>query len=100
MLGTMEIGDATPKLSDLEAVLVPLVPALERLQNAQVEQRRVGGAGDLSAMLAVKATNEKTNARVAPLGQRRQAGQGELEGELGGAGPRAGLPAAENGPAP
>src|SRR3954468_2997224 len=78
-----EIGDTAPKLSDLEAVLVPLVPALERLQNAQVEQRRVVVAGDLSAMLAVNTTIEETSARIALLEQRRQAIQNELEDELG-----------------
>lgn len=71
------------RLADLEAVLVPLVPALERLQAAQVEQRRVVVSGDLSAMLAVNATIEETSARIALLEQRRQAIQTELEEDLG-----------------
>jgi hypothetical protein len=92
---TLEIGDATPKLSDLEAVLVPLVPALERLQSAQVEQRRVVVAGDLGAMLAVNATIEETSARIALLEQRRQAVQADLEEELGVQGLRSVLRAAD-----
>jgi hypothetical protein len=71
------------RLADLEAVLVPLVPALERLHSAQVEQRQVVVSGDLSAMLAVNATIEETSARIALLEQRRQAIQAELEEDLG-----------------
>jgi hypothetical protein len=80
---TTGIDDATPRLANLEAVLVPLVPALERLQNAQLEQRRVVVAGDLKAMLAVNTTIEESSARIALLEQRRQAVQAELESELG-----------------
>jgi hypothetical protein len=83
------IGDATLRLADLEAVLVPLVPALERLQGAQIEQRRVVVAGDLKAMLFVNTTIEETSARIAILEQRRQAIQTELESELGVQGLRA-----------
>jgi len=64
------------------AVLVPLVPAIERLQTAQVEQRRVVVAGDLTAMLAINATIEETSARISLLEQRRQVIQTELEEEL------------------
>jgi hypothetical protein len=80
---TTGIDDATPRLANLEAVLVPLVPALERLQNAQIEQRRVVVAGDLRAMLAVNTTIEESSARIALLEQRRRAVQTELESELG-----------------
>jgi len=80
---TTEIDDASPRLATLEAVLVPLVPALERLQNAQVEQRRVVVAGDLRAMLAVNTTIEESSARIAILEQRRRTIQAELESELG-----------------
>jgi hypothetical protein len=86
---TTGIDDATPHLANLEAVLVPLVPALERLQNAQLEQRRVVVAGDLKAMLAVNTTIEESSARIAFLEQRRQAIQAELESELGVQGLRA-----------
>ena len=88
------IVDATPRLADLEAVLVPLVPALERLQGAQLEQRRVVVAGDLKAMLHVNTTIEESSARIAILEQRRQAIQTELESELGVQGLRAVLSAA------
>jgi hypothetical protein len=91
---TTEIGETMPQLADLEAVLVPLVPALERLQTAQVEQRRVVVAGDLSAMLAVNATIEETSARISLLEQRRQAVQADLEEELGVQGLRSVLMAA------
>jgi hypothetical protein len=75
-------GETSTRLAELEAVLVPLVPALERLHSAQLEQRRVVVAGDLSAMLAVNATIEETSARIAVLEQRRQSVQAELEAEL------------------
>jgi hypothetical protein len=91
---TPEIADATPRLAALEAVLVPLVPALERLHGAQLEQRRVVVAGDLGAMLTVNTTIEETSARIALLEQRRQAVQTELEEELGVQGLRAVLTAA------
>ena len=87
-------GGVTHRLADLEAVLVPLVPALERLHAAQIEQRRVVVAGDLSAMIAINTTIEETSARIALLEQRRQAIQSELEGELGVEGLRAVLKAA------
>ena len=87
-------GTATLRLADLEAVLVPLVPALERLQGAQLEQRRVVVAGDLKAMLTVNTTIEETSARIAILEQRRQAIQTELESELGVQGLRAVIVAA------
>ncbi len=70
-------------LADLEAVLVPLVPALARLHDAQVEQRRVVVAGDLTSIVAANATVEEASARVASLEQRRQAAQAELEAALG-----------------
>ena len=87
-------GGVTHRLADLEAVLVPLVPALERLHAAQIEQRRVIVAGDLSAMIATNTAIEETSARIALLEQRRQAIQSELEGELGVGGLRAVLKAA------
>ena len=87
-------GAVTHRLADLEAVLVPLVPALERLQSAQIEQRRVIVVGDLSAMVSINTTIEETSARIALLEQRRQAIQSELEAELGVEGLRAVLTAA------
>jgi hypothetical protein len=80
-------------LDDLEAALVPLVPALERLFDAQVEQRRVVVTEDLSAIVAANATLEEASARVASLEQRRQAAQAMLEAELGVVGLRAVLAA-------
>src|SRR5829696_8926877 len=71
------------RLADLEAALVPLVPALERLYDAQAEQRRMVVAGDLAAIVAANATMEEASARVASLEQRRQALQTVLEAELG-----------------
>lgn len=94
MMAATGIGDATLRLADLEAVLVPLVPALERLQGAQLEQRRVVVAGDLKAMLSVNTTIEETSARIAILEQRRQAIQTELEADLGVQGLRAVITAA------
>jgi hypothetical protein len=95
-----EIGAvAHRRLADLEAVLTPLVPALEQLQRAQVEQRRVVVIGDLSAMLKVNTTIEETSARIALLEQRRQTIQAELEGELGVEGLRAVLKTAAVAPA-
>ena len=87
-------GGVTHRLADLEAVLVPLVPALERLHAAQIEQCRVVVVGDLSAMIAINTTIEETSARIALLEHRRQAVQSELEGELGVEGLRAVLKAA------
>jgi hypothetical protein len=87
------------RLADLEAVLTPLVPALEQLQRAQTEQRRVVVLGDLSAMLAVNTTLEETGARIALLEQRRQAIQAELEAGLGVEGLRAVLKVAAIAPA-
>jgi flagellar biosynthesis/type III secretory pathway chaperone len=74
---------ARQRLADLEAVLVRLVPALERLGDAQREQRRVVVAGDLSAIVATTAVIEETSARIALLEGRRQAIQTELEAGLG-----------------
>ena len=71
------------QLAELEAVLVPLVPALERLHDAQLEQRRVVVAGDLGGMVVVNTAIEDTSAQIALLEQRRQAVQAELEAELG-----------------
>jgi hypothetical protein len=88
------LGGVAHRLADLEAVLVPLVPVLERLQDAQIEQRRVIVLGDLSAMVSINTTIEETSARVALLEQRRQAIQSELEAELGVEGLRAVLTAA------
>jgi hypothetical protein len=92
-------GVAHRRLADLEAVLTPLVPALEQLQRAQIEQRRVVVLGDLSAMLEVNTTIEETSARIALLEQRRQSIQAELEGALGVAGLRAVLKTAAIAPA-
>jgi hypothetical protein len=89
-----QVGDASPRLAELEAVLVPLVPVLERLHGEQLEQRRVVAAGDLNAMLAINARIEETGARIGLLEQRRQAVQAELEAELGVQGLRAVLKAA------
>jgi hypothetical protein len=88
------LGGVTHRLADLEAVLVPLVPVLERLHSAQIEQRRVVVVGDLSAMVSINTTIEETSARIALLEQRRQAIQSELEAELGVEGLRAVLTAA------
>jgi flagellar biosynthesis/type III secretory pathway chaperone len=95
-----EIGAVSHRrFADLEAVLTPLVPALEQLQRAQIEQRRVVVLGDLSAMLKVNMTIEETSARIALLEQRRQNIQAELEGELGVEGLRAVLKTATIAPA-
>ena len=95
-----ETGGVTHRrFADLEAVLIPLVPALEQLQRAQIEQRRVVVIGDLSAMLKVNTTIEETSARIALLEQRRQAIQAELEGELSVEGLRAVLKTAAIAPA-
>jgi hypothetical protein len=95
-----ETGGVTHRrFADLEAVLISLVPALEQLQRAQIEQRRVVVLGDLSAMLKVNTTIEETSARIALLEQRRQNIQAELEGELGVEGLRAVLKAAAIDPA-
>lgn len=88
-------GSLAPGLADLEAVLVPLVPALERLHGAQLEQRRLVVAGDLGAMVSVNATIEETSARIAGLEHRRQMIQSQLEAELGVHGLRAVLKAAQ-----
>ena len=93
------IGGVTHRLADLEAVLVPLVPVLERLHEAQLEQRRVIVVGDLSAMIAINTTIEETSARIALLEQRRQAVQAELEAELDVEGLRAVLKTAAIAPA-
>ena len=76
-------------LADLEAVLVPLVPALQRLHEAQAEQRRVAMDGTLASIVAANATIEEASARVATLEQRRQVAQEELETALGVQGLRA-----------
>lgn len=76
------LGGVAHRLADLEAVLAPLVPALERLHAAQIEQRRVVVVGDLSAMVSINTTIEETGARIALLEQRRQAVPAELEAEL------------------
>jgi hypothetical protein len=85
---------AGARLSELEAVLAPLVPALERLHDAQLEQHRVVVAGDLGKMVAINTAIEETSARIALLEQRRMALQAELEAELGVQGLRAVLKAA------
>jgi hypothetical protein len=88
------IGGVTHRLADLEAVLTPLVPALEQLHTAQIEQRRQVVAGDLSAMVTVNTAIQDTSARIALLEERRQSIQAELEAELGVQGLRAVLMAA------
>lgn len=95
--GVRDVGlsrGVRPRLAELEAVLAPLVPALEALHAAQLEQRTVVVAGDLSAMVVVNTRIEETSARIALLEQRRQAVQAELEEELGVQGLRAVLKAA------
>jgi hypothetical protein len=87
-------GNSELRLADLEAVLVPLVPALERLNQAQQEQRRVVVAGDLGGIIVTTTAIEETSARIALLEQRRQTIQTELEAELGVQGLRAVLSAA------
>jgi hypothetical protein len=87
-----------PRLAELEAVLEPLVPVLERLHLAQLEQRRVVVAGDLRKMVVVNSTIEETSARIALLEGRRQAIQAELEAELGVQGLRSVLRAARIAP--
>jgi hypothetical protein len=82
------------RLAELEAALAPLVPALERLSEAQVEQRRAIVEGDLASIAAANAAIEEASARVASLEQRRQSAQTDLEGELGVQGLRAVLSAA------
>jgi len=76
-------------LADLEAVLVPLVPALKRLHEAQAEQRRVAMDGTLASIVAANGTIEEASARVATLEQRRRVAQEELETALGVRGLRA-----------
>ncbi|HZO29203.1 MAG TPA: flagellar protein FlgN [Chloroflexota bacterium] len=93
------LGGVAHRLADLEAVLIPLVPVLEQLQHAQIEQRQVIVNGDLSAMVVVNTRIEETSARIALLEQRRQAIQSELEGELGVHGLRAVLKTARMVPA-
>jgi hypothetical protein len=93
-----ETGITHPRLAALEAVLVPLVPALERLHGAQLEQRAVVVAGDLRKMVVINSTIEETSARIALLEGRRQAIQAELEAELGVQGLRSVLKAARIAP--
>ena len=93
-----ESGPTHPRLAELEAVLEPLVPVLERLHQAQLEQRRVVVAGDLRKMVVVNSTIEETSARIALLEGRRQAIQAELEAELGVQGLRSVLRAARIAP--
>lgn len=86
-------------LAGLEAVLEPLVPALERLHEAQVEQRRVIVGGDLTSIASANATIEEASARVATLEQRRQLAQEALEAQLGVQGLRAIINTADIDPA-
>lgn len=83
-----------PRFAALEAALTPLVPVLARLQEAQLEQRRVVVAGDLRKMVVVNSVIEETSARIALLEGRRQAIQADLEADLGVHGLRAVLKAA------
>ena len=89
-----EIGGVTHRLADLEAVLTPLVPALEQLHGAQIEQRRLVVAGELSAMVTINTSIQDISTRIALLEERRQAIQTQLEAELGVQGLRAVLKAA------
>ena len=89
-----QMRTAEVRLAELEAVLVPLVPALERLHQAQHEQRRVVVTGDLGGIIVTTTTIEETSARIALLEQRRRTIQTELETELGVQGLRAVLKAA------
>ncbi len=83
------IGDVPHRLADLESVLTPLVPALEQLHTAQIEQRRLVVAGELGAIVTITTTIQDTSARIAQLEVRRQAIQSELEAGLGVQGLRA-----------
>jgi hypothetical protein len=82
-------GNVAHRLADLENVLVPLVPALEQLHTAQIEQRRLVVAGDLSAMVTINTAIQDISAKIGLLEQRRQSIQAELEAELGVQGLRA-----------
>jgi flagellar FlgN protein len=95
----MVTGSAESPLTGLEAVLVPLVPALERLHDAQVEQRRVIVGGDLTSIVTANTTIEAASARVATLEHRRQTIQEQLEASLGVQGLRAVLETATVDPA-
>jgi hypothetical protein len=94
----MVTGSPESPLTGLEAVLVPLVPALERLHDAQVEQRRVIVGGDLTSIVTANTTIEAASARVATLEHRRQTIQEQLEASLGVQGLRAVLESAEVAP--
>lgn len=93
-----EMGGAGLRLAELEAVLTPLVPALERLQQAQREQRQVVVSGDLGGIVVTTTTIEETSARIALLEGRRQTIQNDLEAEFGVQGLRAVLQAADIAP--
>jgi hypothetical protein len=87
-------GNVAHRVADLEAVLTPLVPALEQLHAAQVAQRRLVVSGELGAMVTINTTIQDTSARIAVLEQRRQSIQAALETDLGIEGLRAVLMAA------
>ena len=89
-----EAGACTHGLADLEAVLTGLVPALDQLHAAQVEQRRLVVSGELGAMVTINTTIQDLSARIAGLEARRQAVQTELEATFGVQGLRAVLKAA------
>ena len=93
------MASAESPLTGLEAVLGPLVPALERLHDAQVEQRRVIVGGDLTSIATANTTIEVASARIATLEHRRQVIQEQLEASLGVQGLRAVLETAAVDPA-
>ncbi|MCC7370283.1 MAG: flagellar export chaperone FlgN [Chloroflexi bacterium] len=93
-----ETGGAAFRLAELEAVLTPLMPALERLQQAQREQRQVVVTGDLGAIVVTTTVIEESSARIALLEGRRQVIQNDLEAELGVQGLRSVLQAADIAP--
>jgi hypothetical protein len=63
------------RLADLEAVLVPLVPALERLHAAQVEQRRQAIQAELEEDLGVQGLREVLRIAAIPPTDRQRLGQ-------------------------
>jgi hypothetical protein len=76
MLATSPVAE---HFAELEAALGLLVPALERLHDAQVRQRGAIASGDLRPLLASMAELDDAGLRVAGLEARRRAAQDALE---------------------